>query len=364
MFPPLPREGLGPGWISTISTFAIIGAISITAVASRQLTTPKFSLVRQLDHGSEISSIATSPAGRLVASVGNGSSVKIWELASGSLLHEIPKSNKQLKEVSFNRKGDLLAVADDEGTVQLFAVSTWELTRSLKPHLDDRTAVAKSEGPTRVASGGAIAFSPDGKKLAVGSFVAVVEKQPFVSITITEGKITLWDVETGEKELTLTNINTMLLFIAFSPDGRALITRNPGDSLSIWDTQTGKVRATLVDKRRDISGPLSFSQDGQSLASGAGDEIILWNVGTGSQLKILRGHKIDVSAVATAPNGKILASGDLEGVIKLWDLRTGKRLASWRGHTAGGTRVLFSPDGQSVVTAGGDNTIKVWRDGT
>ena len=147
--------------------------------------------------------------------------------------------------------------------------------------------------------------------------------------------------------------------LAYSPDGRRLAVAT---SVGIWlyDAGTGAEIDLIPAPGRNIRS-LAFSPDGQTLASGSGDETIrLWDVATLQQQAVLEGHTGGVSSVAFSPGGQALASGGADATVRLWDVATAQQQALLEGHTDVVVSVAFSPDGRTLASGGGDDTIRLW----
>ena len=150
-----------------------------------------------------------------------------------------------------------------------------------------------------------VSFSPDGRLLAAGDL---------------SGRVTLWDVSSGETVATLGHEGDVSS-VSFSPDGQLLATGGYWDNpvVTLWDVSAGNSIATLSG-----SAPVSFSPNGRLLATGSGTSyevqtIKLWDVSTGNSIAILDGHR-RTEAVSFSPDGRLLASSPRDGTIQMWDV--------------------------------------------
>jgi WD40 repeat protein/serine/threonine protein kinase len=191
-----------------------------------------------------------------------------------------------------------------------------------------------------------VAFSPDGKRLVSGSFDKTVK---------------VWDLTTGQATLTLKGHTNGVTSVAFSPDGKRLASASHDNTVKVWDATTGQAILTLKGHTGLVSS-VAFSPDGKRLVS-AGDfnnTAKVWDLMTGRDTLALKGHKSMVSSLAFSPDGKRLASGSLDNTVKVWDAATSQATLTLQGHTSWVTSVAFSPDGKRLVSADFDKTVKVW----
>jgi WD40 repeat protein len=151
-----------------------------------------------------------------------------------------------------------------------------------------------------------------------------------------------------------------VISLAFSPNGKSLVSASGNQTIKVWDVQTGTELRTLSGHKAAVLA-VSFSSDGKTLASGSDDMTVkLWDVPKGKEIRTLVGHAQSVKSVSFSPDGKTLATGSEDKTIKLWDVATGKELTTLSGHTASVTSVSFSPDGKTVASGSWDDTIKLW----
>src|SRR3989442_4669830 len=193
----------------------------------------------------------------------------------------------------------------------------------------------------------ALAFSPDGRTLATGSW---------------DGFMKRWESERGA--LLWTSRHTDIIHcVAFSPDGHTLASGGDGATVRLWDACSGTHLQTLTGD----SGPVysvAWSPDGSLLANGSFDGIIrLWEMQgaqQGASVRMLAGHTHWVYALAFAPDGRTLASWGWDRTVKLWDMASGRCLQTLSGHTHRVGTVVWSPDGRLLASCGRDETIWLW----
>lgn len=198
-----------------------------------------------------------------------------------------------------------------------------------------------------------LAFSPDGRTLAVGTF----------------RQVQLWDVASGRRERALEGAADSVTALAFAPGG-AVLAAGGGEptqrgEVLLFDVKTGTVVRRL-GQHTDVVYGLAYSPDGTKLVTASGDKTLrIWDTRTGAMSAVLKDHADSVYAVACSPDGSRIVSTGVDRSIKVWDARTGKPLFTFSGRVHNDTAyaLAFSPDGSRLLSAGGDKVAKMWTVG-
>src|SRR5262249_5384342 len=130
-----------------------------------------------------------------------------------------------------------------------------------------------------------------------------------------------------------------------------------GPDIILFDIKSGQARAilTIPTSSADFANhSLAFSPDGrQLLSAGNSRDIQLWDVETGSLIRELHGHTAEVFAAIFHPDGRRIVSAGRDRVIRIWDPVQGDELAALLGHTSYIFSLSFSPDGTTLASGSG-----------
>jgi WD40 repeat protein len=216
---------------------------------------------------------------------------------------------------------------------------------------------------------GDVAFSPNGAMLATG-YNGVARRGDFAKSPPLRDKtfaalgfkeaVRVWDVRTGEPKARLQDIEKME-HVIFSPDGKKLAAAGYGAVVRVWDLATEKLVATWSRDTEERVTVMAFDPDGTKLAVGTrAGPIYLVNALSGGTAATLDQHTKPVLALAFAPDGKYLHSAGANGAVRRWDLVAGGAELTAIKHYAEITQMTFSPDRRFVACGDERGGVTVW----
>ena len=291
----------------------------------------------------DVVSIAFSPDGKNIASRG-GDAVKVWDVARGAEVASFPLDGAEFGSVVFSPDGKAVATNRREG-----GAVAWELGEDRRSTTYAFPAASIKPTTAPPTPGWGLAYSPDGKSLAVGG-----------SHNGECGFLSTWDVGTGAG-VALKPIARPITTVAYSPDGKTIATGSMDGQVVLWDP-AGKSERLRIDAKRSYLAPVCFSPDSKWLATT--DEarwVRIWDVATGKPIATLKGHLKAVLSLAFSPDGRILVSGDSAATLFVWDLSKRKARSIVESKDRGKVWGLaFSPDGKTLASSGEDRLIHLW----
>lgn len=295
-----------------------------------------------------VKSVAFSPNGRLLAT-GSVVTIKLWEVETGAEVHTLRGHTDWVWGVAFSPDGRLLASASLDHTAKIWEIETGKEIRTLHTS----------------AQVWSVAFSPDGRLLVTG------DGSPWPNPKRPKGgfaQIKGWEVATGRELFSIKGDKIGVYDVAFSPDGKWLVSAGYDMKVRLWEVATGRERRTMKG-HKGIVHSVAFSPDGQFVASASADRTVrLWDVPKGRKLRTFGPTSPKASLfggeLAISPDGQWLASSGWDSPLNLWDLATGRLRSTFPGsEDMGINSVAFSPDGRWLVLGSGrdDNRIRLWN---
>jgi WD40 repeat protein len=322
-----------------------------------------------------VNSIAFSPNSKYLLTGSEDHTARVWDISTGREISRMTHDDS-VTSIAFSPDGKQVMSSSMDHTVRVWETLPW------RENIHGSNTGFVSE----------IAFSPDGKYIASGGRDGTILVQEMVTgREVTSMKLggknpskdssanpqIYWTSQGDENK-----VNS----IAYSPDGKYIVSGSADNTVRIWDSENGYEIARMLPGYNKViqsghtyymSGvnSVAFSPDGKYVASGGTDgNIYIWDVSSKQEVarmtSVLKNDmgpytNYDVLSVAFSPDGKYVVSGNMDNTVRIWDLATKQEVArpslysSERFSPAGVRSVAFSPDDRYVVW-GGDNTIHVW----
>ena len=287
-------------------------------------------------------SVAFSPDGKLIVAGGSDNAIHLWSI-KGKHWKEIKGHFDEVNSIAFSPDGRIIASGSDDRTITLRSVATGECLRTMTE--------PSGEGYSYVVN--SVAFSPDGTMIVSGS---------------TGNTVKVWDAATGECLKTMRGHEDSVNSVAFSPDGTMIVSGSFDKTVKLWSL-TGKSWLSSVvsgeylksmNEHAASVNSVAFSPDGKMIVSGSSDNSVkLWDVATGECLQTLEGHEGQVNSVSFSPIDNLIVSSDTDGTVRLWEVTKGECLKVLQEYSGFVGSVAFSPTGKTIAAIEGDGTIKL-----
>jgi len=330
-------------------------------------------IVRAFQEDTGINTLAFSPDGRFALSGNKNKTLKLWDVATGKPLRTFkghegpvsciafspdgryaisgsgdkndvdPKTKRYLNAISKNRDKERDKDFDgDDRTIRLWNVGNGKLVKTLKGHTVPVTSLA---------------FSPDGRFIVSAAghtrISSLFDKE--------QSDIYLWDAATGNKIKSFDGHDGPVFSVAFSPDGRFVISGGNDNTIKLWEIASGKEIRTFQNQAAPVKA-VAYSPDGQFTISGTADgSIRLCDTKTGQEIRKFAGHWLAVLSLAFSRDGRYALSGSRDLTRKLWDVATGKLIKSFSGTSEPVVYVDFSPDGRYGMSEEFLGPFRIWN---
>jgi WD40 repeat protein len=328
----------------------------------------------QVETKGTVSAVAFSPDGKRALSASEDKTLKLWDLAAKKEIRTLKGHQAEVYAAAFSPDGRFALSGSEDKTVRLWDVTTGKEICTFTGHDTAVYAVAFSPDGRFALSGGA-----DGtlKLWDVAALREVRERRsvPDYLKGVTQvgllGQLAnLVGVEAAQQQIprigipsalrTFTGHEKSVTSVAFSPDGRHILSGSRDHTLKLWDVETGK----LVRSWEGGQGPIytvAFSPDGRQALSGGFEPVLrLWDVAYGTLVRSWEGMQGPTYSVAFSPDGRQALSGGYDKSVWLWDLAGGKEGRAWSSHQEPVASVAFSTDGKLALSGSYDKTLELW----
>jgi WD40 repeat protein len=308
---------------------------------------------RQFPHPGMVWATAVGSDGRSLASSSNNGVVRV-SLESGHMFSELKGHEGIVVGVAFSPDNQWLVTAGTDETVKLWSISELKTSSVLAP--------SDSQGGAPHVEHWAVAFSPnqDVRRVATGG---------------SDGKVYFWTVEGSGAQARLQSETHRkspahegaIRSVAFSSDGRWLITASEDTRAKVWDAVTGEEKQVL-EGHTDWVRSATFSRDGQfALTASQDGSARVWTLGKKKPEVVLTApHGYPVRWAAFSPDGQQFATASSDGLVRVWSMADKdkpepiKPLLILTGHEDEVTSIAYMGTGK-LVTSSIDHTVRIWN---
>ncbi len=277
----------------------------------------------------------------------------------------LPLSNTKATAASFDPEGLILAVADEEGTVELWEVQSGKpLGNPLKHEHRLNSMSFSADGKTLRTDDGTVRFwnIQNGQSHPKPISGGVLSPDGHLSATNTDRSVKIWDVETGEFKGKLLPFGMTGPLLAFSPDVSLLAVGVAdiygGNYASILNLKTTEQEYLITHGKAMIE--VAFSHDGQKLLT-AGDVTRLWNPLTGEALGKPIRHTGRLESVRFSFDSKFLATAG-SGTVWIWNAEAGERLTKAITYHGNIGAMSFGRADNTIYTVTFGDTVRIWKE--
>jgi WD40 repeat protein len=298
--------------------------------------------IRELrGHRSAVTSAEFSPDGRFILTASRDGTARLWPTVLPPIARELDLDASSVHNVAFSPDSQFFA------TASLDATRIWSTAR--------REVVAELPG-----GAASVAFSPDGRSIAVGGSAGVVK---------------VWRAGTREELGQFKADSSGVNNLSYSLDGRFIVTAGYYEA-TLWDASTLKAIGNLGDDGNVRAA--GFSPDGRFIVTAGDDDqdnefgdtieggrVMIWNARTRAPVAELAGHESHVNSAVYSPDGEFILTGCRDAKVRIWRAATQELVRVIEDNFQGtDLNAAYSGDGRLVVTAGGLKPPKVWSAAT
>ncbi len=332
-------------------------------------------------HLEKIIQIGYSPDGNYLVSASDDNTIKVWDVRTGRLLHNLSDHTDDILKFVFIESGTKIRSLSRDKTVRTWNIKTGELEFVSSGSKVVNTRAFINEKGTLVATtdmndGIARIWDVTGKEWVLKYELPLNAESPlylvcfsdndkYVCTNYEEGKAAVWDLESGEKRFVTKN-KGIIFTASFSNDNRKLITII-SDTLSVWNIETGKLSFEVKKNNGCISCAKYSNNDSIIITGSTRGELRIFEGATGKLIRKIPANIDEISDIAISSDSRFVYSVDYEGLVTKSDLSTGKLISEFSTLYGSNSTMRFrlrlslSPDEKTLAVTNFAGTVEIWN---
>lgn len=330
---------------SKLIALLVLGLVALSGARAAEAKEPPILALDTGGHMALIRSVLFTPDGKQLLSAGDDKVIRVWDVDSGKTVRTLRG------QIGDGGRGKIYALALSPDASLLAAGGRireeGEGSHPIRLY-DFKTGeiVGLLDGHTNAVM--SVAFSPDGRFLVSGSV---------------DDTAIIWDVAERRALHRLAVHSADINRVAFTRDGARVVTASDDKTLALWDVKSGTLLSRSVPHAGNVFGLAISPATGEIASSSQGGEVRLSNDKTLAVIRRFRRQAGDILDLSFSPDGKKLLSGTGTAPYRclVWDVARGDAILTYGGHDLVVVATAISPQGQLNVTAGGSNNeIHLW----
>ena len=275
-----------------------------------------------------------TPDGKQIISTSEDNTVRFWDAYSGKEIKSITPPFHYY-HAFISPDGKLIAFIDDYyNESNIYVVHIYDATNG-------KELLVLPNNPEEWNKIHIVGFSLDNQKIIIAS---------------DENNI-IWDIDSGKELCRLENAPSNIYSVAFSRDGKRIITGDTDNNIKIWDAESGKKLMTLKGHTGFVDEVFYSPDETRIYSQGRDSTIRIWDVVSGKEKKCINSHN-EITATTLSPNGKHIASA-YGGYIHFLNAKTGEETRKPQPINSRIHSISFCPDGKRILSANGNHTIHI-----